>query len=121
MVTSLDMLAMLLLIQLRLQLTFAVRLHGWLLFPWLFPRSFLQSCFPAPACPVVWDCPCQRQGFAFELHEVPAIPLLQLVGIHLPSSSVFQCIGCSPWFGIIYELGESVLCPIIPVINMLRY
>lgn len=65
MVTSLDVLAMFLLIQLWLQLTFAARLHGWLLFHWLFPRTpgpFLQSCFPAPACPVVWDCPCQRQG-----------------------------------------------------------
>lgn len=39
MITSLDLLAMFLLLQLRVQLTFAIRLHSWLLLNLFFPRT----------------------------------------------------------------------------------
>lgn len=74
MIVSLDLFAMFLLIQLRVQLIFAARQTHCSPGP---PGPVLQSCFLAPACPTVWDCPSQRQGFAFELQEVPAISLHQ--------------------------------------------
>ncbi|KAK4806786.1 hypothetical protein QYF61_005582 [Mycteria americana] len=85
------------------------------------PGPFLQRCFlgswPQPVL-VQSVIPPQVQDLAFIIvfHEVPASPFLQPFKIPLNRSPALQHIDRFPQFGIVCELTESVLHPIIQVV-----
>lgn len=84
---------------------------------------FLQSCLlisSYQAGLLCWVIPSQAQNLVFvfaELHEVHASHFFQPVEVLLNSSPAPQYINCSLQFGVVHKFAESILHPIIQVIN----
>ena len=114
-ISSLDLLATLLLVQPRTPLAFFAASAS----TWCPPGPSLQSCFPAAHPQLVLvpgAVPPQGQDFAcplVELQEVPVSPFLQPVEVPLGGSATSWCLSHSSQCGIVSKLAEGALCPII--------
>ncbi|KAK4823935.1 hypothetical protein QYF61_008321 [Mycteria americana] len=127
MITSLLLLATLLLIQARMPLAFlATWAHCWLIFRWLStstPRSFstrqLSSHFPKPVA-LLGVAVTQVQDLALglvETHTIDLGPSIQPVQVPLQSLPTLQQINTPAQLGVICKLAEGALDPFVQIID----
>ena len=115
-ITSLDLLATLLLMQSSVQLAFwAVSAHCWLMPSFSStstPKSFSAGLLSIPSSPVLilGAALTQVQDLALglvELHEIPTVPPLQLVQVSLDDILSFSHVGYTTQLGVICKLAEG--------------
>ncbi|KAK4829131.1 hypothetical protein QYF61_002210 [Mycteria americana] len=114
-ITSLDLLAMLLLMQPRIQLAFwAVSAHCWVMSGFSFtitPKAALNPFTPQPVL-ILRVAPTQVQDPAlglFEPHEVHMGPLLELVQVPLHGIPSLRRVNHTTQLGVICKLAEEAL------------
>lgn len=122
-IPSLDLLVVFLLIQPRVQLIFAARMHGWFLFK-LFTRisrSFSAEFFSISSLSCCMGLSMPEAGLCLWTSRGPGHPAFPACWdspeqqLHLPVYCLL------PQFGLICEPGETVICPVTLVVSILRY